>query len=122
MKGSGKFGCIYEAIADRDGDLLGDQHIEIDVDPLEMRWTALTTYQIDKLITDLQISGRPGVSDNLATWLEGRDLACINTALQTAAGLQRFCRTDLYGQQQAILLPTEINGPLRLRIVGSLVK
>lgn len=85
MKGSGKLGCIYEATVDRDGDLLGNQSIEIDVDPLEMGWTALTTDQTNKLVSDLNISGLPSPLDNLATWLGGRSSACTDTALQYRA-------------------------------------
>jgi hypothetical protein len=95
MKGSGKLGCIYEATVDRDGDLLGNQSIEIDIDPLEMGWTALTTDQINKLVGDLNISGLPSPLDNLATWLGGISSACTTTAIQYRAISQAINNTTL---------------------------
>lgn len=84
MKGTGKFGGIYEAVVDRDGDLLGDQSIELDIDPLEMKWAAIANYQVDNRLAEIDIDGRPSEPEyaQLATWFSKTSQSIGKNALQ----------------------------------------
>jgi hypothetical protein len=82
MTGSGGWGSIYEFKVNRDGDMLGNQTIEVDIDPLEMAWNPSTNTEINNRLNALNIDGRPATTDNIQTWLDNTQLLILNNQEQ----------------------------------------